>query len=570
MKKIEYDALFVGGGIASLSGAHRLVDMALEKNTALRIAVLEKGKDFGAHVLSGAVANPRSIKKLFPDYEKNGFPVEGVCRESHLTLMGRKKTWDVPSVFTPPEMKKEGYLILTLSLVAKWMAEKLLEKVKDNTTVTVDLYPGFPANEIVYENDRVAGVRVDDTGNPERDNCYAKVTVFGDKGFLSRDLVKKYNLAENIQTWAVGVKEIWEVKKDCSGKVWHTIGYPLLDGTFGGGFVYGLKNNRLAIGMVAGLDAKNPNLRPPQILQEFKKHPWVQGLLKGGKIVNYGASLIPEGGYYAMPREFAVGGAVIIGDALSVLDLRGFSGIDNAVESAITASDVIFDALQKNDCSADALQPFKRRLMDGWVGKELYESRYYRYSFNKHNKLFKENLPSFIEKMDGSNPYLAGLMTALGSPSALGEALAYNKLMNGKTDIGKVAWADDRTRNVAEFKTNGRSEPEGYDKNTIYSTADIVFYAHTHYHEDNSHIDEFDMETCKRCLEKYGQFGNDVPCIGDCTAEVHEVNEKDGVRFHAMNMENCVQCRTCEIVCWGDNLRVNPALHGSGPDFSGL
>lgn len=570
MNRIEYDVLFVGGGIASLSAAHRLVDIALEKNRPLRLAVLEKGKDFGAHVLSGAVANPRSIKKLFPEYKENGFPVEGVCGESRLTILGMTKAWNIPGLFCPPEMNKKGYLILSLSLVVKWMAENLTEKVKESRDVVVDLYPGFPANEIIYEQGRVAGVRVDNSGAPERDNCYAKVTVFGDKGFLSQDLIKKYDLSQTNTTWKVGVKEVWEVKKDYSGKVWHTVGYPLLDGNFGGGFIYGLKDNRLSIGMVAALDSENPNLRPPQILQKFKMHPWVQEMLKGGRLAKYGASLIPVSGFYALPKEFAVDSAIIIGDALGVLDIKGFSGIDKAMESGMTAAEVIFEAVQKSDFSAAALGRFKTRLMDGWVGKELYASRYYTHALEKHNRLLSAYLPAFIEKMDASGPYAGGLLTVLSNMGAVGEALAAKKLMDGRGDHGSVSWVDDRTRSRADYKEKVLPQPNGFDKSTVYSTADIVFYSSTHYHEGSEHIDEFDAETCKKCIQMYESNGNDVPCVGDCTAEVHEVDEKDGVRMHGMNLENCVQCRTCEIICWGDNLRVNPAQHGSGPDFSGL
>lgn len=570
MSRIEYDVLFVGGGVASLSAAHRLVDLALNKNTPLRIAVLEKGKEFGAHVLSGAVANPRSIKKLFPDYEENGFPIEGVCSESYVTVLGVKKAWNVPSLFSPPEMNKKGYLSLSLSLVVKWMAEKLTEKVKDSEDITVDLYPGFPANEIIHEGGRVAGVRVDSGGTPESDNCCAKVTVFGDKGFLSQDLIKKYDLAPTNTTWKVGVKEVWDVKKDYSGKVWHTVGYPLLDGNFGGGFIYGLKNNRLAIGMVAALDSENPNLQPPQILQKFKMHPWVQGMLKEANLSRYGASLIPVSGYYALPKEFAVDSAMIIGDALGVLDIKGFSGIDKAMESGMTAADVIFESVEKSDFSAPALGSFKRKLMDGWVGKELYSSRYYTHAFEKYDKLLGEYLPAFTEKMDASGPYIGGLMTGLSNMGAIGDALGAKGLMDGRGDHGEINWEKDNARSKADYKQKELSLPDGFDKGTIYSTADIVFYAHTHYHEENRHIDEFSAEKCAECIKLYEPYGNDVPCVGDCTAEVHEVLEKDGARAHIMNLENCVQCRTCEIVCWGDNLRVNPAQHGSGPDFSGL
>src|SRR3989338_4751218 len=187
MKLIEYDVLFVGGGISSLSAAHRLVDLAKQNNLLLRIAILEKGKDFGSHVLSGAVSNHRSIKKLFPNYETNGFPIEGKCTTSSMTILGQKKAWNIPSFLSPPEMNKLGYLILSLSDVVRWMASNLTEKVKDTPSIVVDLYSGFAASSIIYNGNSVAGVRVDSTGINEGDNCYARVTIFGDKGFIFKD-----------------------------------------------------------------------------------------------------------------------------------------------------------------------------------------------------------------------------------------------------------------------------------------------------------------------------------------------------------------------------------------------
>ena len=571
MKRIEYDVLFVGGGISSLSAAHRLVDLTRQNNLPMRIAILEKGKDFGSHVLSGAVSNHRSIKKLFPNYETTGFPIEGKCTTSYLTILGQKKAWDMPSFLSPPEMNKLGYLILSLSNVVRWMVSNLTEKVKDTPSIVVDLYTGFPARSIIYNGNSVAGVRVDSSGINEGDNCYAKVTLFGDKGFISHDIITKFNLAQTSQKWAVGVKEVWETEKDLSGKVWHTIGYPLLEGSFGGGFIYGLKDKKVAIGMIVGLDSENPALHPPQILQAFKKHPWVQEMLKGGKILKYGASIIPEGGYYSLPKEFAVDGAIIIGDALGVLDHKGFSGVDKAMESGITAGEIIFEALQKKDFSTSILGQFKQKLMDGWVGKELKASRYYRYAFHKNKKLFSNYLPNFLRGLDNYSLFIGFINIFLSNPiDTISSAINLKRMMSGKTDIGTVKWQEDRTYSKADYKAEAMAEVKGFSKNTIYSTADLVFYAFTHYHHDNRHIDEFSVDVCKRCIQKYHTYGNEVPCVGDCTAEVHGVRLQDNQKFHFMNLENCVQCRTCEMVCPEKNLKVNPAEHGSGPDFFGL
>ena len=571
MKKIEYDVIFVGGGPANLAAATRLVQIALEKKMALRIAIFEKGKEFGAHILSGAVSNPRSIEKLFPDYQTSGFPLEGVCNDSKLIFLGINKAVELPPFATPAEMKKEGYLILSLSDVCLFMADKLLEMTKDVENVIVDLYKGFGASSIVYDGERVAGVKVDSTGDELQDTCYAKVTVFGDKQFLSKDLYAKYNLADSEQAWAVGVKEIWETGRDYSGKVWHTLGYPLLDGSVGGGFVYGLKNNRIALGVVVGLDSPNPEIRPPQLLQDLKKHPFVQQLISDGKMIRYGAALLPEGGYFALPKRFAVAGALLTGDALGVLDLKGFSGVDKAMETGICAAEVIATALVANDFSESKLSGYKIRVMDGWVGQELYAARYYRHSMGNSPKVFAGYLPEFAKQYEHSGLVTAGISAFLAAPAGLtSEGLRMLKMMSGSRDFGTIRFAEDRSHIVPGYKRPVVAEPGEYDKSTVYSTDDIVFYAKTHYHEGLQHIDEYSADVCRKCIKRFTTGGTKPPCVGDCTAEVHEVREANGMQSHAMNLENCIQCRTCEIVCPEKNLRLNPAAGGSGPDFQNM
>lgn len=565
--KIEYDVILVGASPSNLSLALRLVELA---DAPARIAILEKGKSVGAHLLSGAVSNPRVIKKLFPDWDKGEFPLAGICKNSYLSVVGAKRWENVPSMFTPPYFKKEGYAILSIADMASYMADKLSERAKAKEGVALDIYPGFPARSILFDGDRVVGVKVDDTGDASADNLYGKVTVFGDKGFVSRDLVSKFNLRKNGQTYAVGVKEVWETAKSYEGEVWHTVGYPSPPGQLGGGFVYGLKNNQLVIGMVMGLDFPDPNQRPPQVLQDFKKHPHMQEMLKGGKLLKYGASILPEGGYYSLPEKFAVDGAMMVGDALGTLDVKRFSGVDKAMESGYVAAETIWGALKKGDTSAGGLASFQKNLMDGWVGKELYDSRYFRKAFHDYPDLLASFMPALTQGVDGgSGVIVSGMMAGLYNPFGSLKLLGARSLIENPSGDTPVVYAQDRSHIRIGHKVEKKTA-EGYDDKTVYSTADVVFYSHTHYDEDSHHIDEFNADTCVRCIKEYGGAGQDTPCVGDCTAEVHQTLIKDGRGYHAMALENCVQCTTCEIVCPYTNLRVNAAPHGYGPDFSGM
>jgi len=568
--RIEYDVLLVGGSPSNLTLAYRLLELAKQSGKELSLCILEKGKEFGSHVMSGAVSNPHVLQKIWPNYKELGFPIEAVCNDSNFSVLGVQKKWDMPSFAYPKSLDKTGYLVLTLSYVTGWMAMQVQEKAKEVPNVTVDLFTGFAAHKVVFEDGRVAGVAVTENPKSEEDYVYGKFTAFGDKGFISRDVIDHYKLRDCPQIWSVGVKEVWQCSESYEGKVWHTLGWPLLDGTFGGGFVYGMKDNKLTIGMVISLDSHDPNMNPQQKLQEYKKHPWIQAMLKGGKLLKYGAALLPEGGYYSLPKKFAVPGALLLGDALGVLDVKHLAGIDRSMECGYVAAEVLHDALVKGDFSEAALAPYQERLTNSFVVKESFNDRYFRWAFIENPRLLGDYVPTIAKSIDSSSPFVGMLQIGLKNPfRAIGDGIRSLSLIEGKIDIGPIKYKPDYQHIIPEFVTPKYDEPP-YDKSTIYSRPDAVFYASTKYHEGNQHIDEYNADVCIKCIGKYESLGKTTPCVAVCTAEVHRIDVIADVRRHGMSLENCIHCRTCEIVCPEVNLRVKPTEQGSGPDFMGL
>jgi len=571
---LHYDLLLVGGSTSNLVLAHHLLDLAKASGTKISIAIAEKAPQFGGHIVSGAVTKPHVLSKLFPDLDVQNveeFPIEAVVTKSHMSVLGASAKWDIPDYFVPQGFKKEGSIILTLSHVVRWLAEKLEAKARDIPHVTLDIFLGFAAHEILYEGDRVIGCRLSNTGVLTEDAIFADYTCFGDKGFISKDLVAKFNLRDTPQLWSVGVKEVWQIEADYAGQVWHTLGYPVLDGTFSGGFIYGLKENRLAVGLILGLDSRNPNLNPQQRLQEYKAHPWVQSLLKGGTLLKYGAAVIPEGGYYSLPKQFNVNGALLLGDALGVLDVGSLSGVDKAMETGYIAAELLHTAFATQDFTV--LDQYKERVMQSFVGSALYTSRYFREAFLENSRLLEEYLPTVCSYVDKGHPWFGSLRLGLENPIQRSRDLfrAYS-LVTGKTNETKpVSYSECHEAIQADFRPkHGQPVRSAQVASTFYSRPDAVFYASPRYVEYNQHIVEFSSDTCTACIDRYEQLGRPTPCISDCTAEVHHFNLKDGLKTHGMSLENCIQCRTCEIVCPEMNLRVNPSYEGSGPDFYGL
>ncbi|MEN9203615.1 MAG: 4Fe-4S dicluster domain-containing protein [Thermostichus sp. DG_1_6_bins_120] len=570
---IRYDLLLVGGSSSNLILAHRLLDLAKLSGLKISIAILEKARQFGGHIVSGAICNPQIISKLFPDFENQGFPIEGRVEINHLSVLGSEQRWDLPEAVIPVGLRKQGQVILTLSHVIRWLAEQLQEKAKGIPNVTLDLFPGFAAHEILYDGERVIGVRVSDSGQIDEDCIFADLTCFGDKGFISKDLVEKFQLRPNPQLWSVGVKEVWQIPGSLQGQVWHTLGYPVLDGSFSGGFVYGLKDNRLALGLIIGLDSKNPNLNPQQRLQEFKGHPWIQSLLQGGKLLKYGAAVIPEGGYYSLPTRFGVEGSLLLGDALGVLDVGSLAGVDKAMETGYVAAGLIHDGFLQGNLQIQ--EAYQQEVMQSSVGQDLYRSRYFREAFLENSRLLEEYLPKVCSSVDAGHPWLGSLQLGLQDPVRRGrEALRAYTLLTGRVSDSapppKGYKAPQAVIQADFVSPTSVAVPQLESLPSYFSRPDAVFFAEPRYHEGNHHIVEWDAETCRRCIATYDKLHRPTPCISDCTAEVHHIQEQQGIRFHAMSLENCIQCRTCEIICPQFNLRVNPSYEGSGPDFFGL
>lgn len=581
---ITYDLVLIGASPANLTLAHRLCDlMLLKPEMHLSVAILEKAEEFGGHIVSGAVVNKKIFDKAFPNHIEDEMPIESICEESHFALLGKKKKLDVPSAITRallPDFCKEGYYVLTLSNVVAWMAETLKTKAAEVPNIDIDLYNGFPANEIRYdENNKIDAVKVSNTGNDLEDYVHGDLFCFADKGFLSKDIIKKHELQDNPQIWSVGVKETWRLREDApkvKGKVWHTLGFPTLDGTVGGGFIYGLDHNRLTIGQVISLDSKNPNIHPQKQLQELKKHPWLQNLLRDGEMLHYGAAVLPEGGPASLPKSFQVDGALLLGDALGLLDVKALAGVDKAMESGYIAAEVVFDSFSKRDFSKEQLSKYQRKLMESPFMDKFKSNRYFRQAFMKNPDLLEKYLPIFVDGFDKGGFLWGGLKAFLANPigittQTLSALIHLNAPGEIKEEVRYTPGYEHIDPNFEKDKIERNQSDADYQKTTIYSREDAVFYSQTKYEGHPEHIDEFSADTCLTCIGTYEAKNLDVPCVSDCTAEVHRLDlTGEGIKVHGMSLENCVQCRTCELICPEQNLRVNAAYAAGGPNFKGL
>jgi electron-transferring-flavoprotein dehydrogenase len=550
---LEVDVLFVGAGPASLAGAIRLMQLQEEHNRKvaeggkgekkeLLVAVIEKSSATGSHNLSGAILDPRALDELVPGWRESNPPVEGWVTSHEVRYFCTRGSIKAP--ITPPPLANKGYPLISLSRFTKWMAEKA-------EAMGANLFDHFPAKEFIWDGGRVAGVRCQDRGidktGKEKENyepgaeIRSPVTVLaeGTRGSLTKQLVAKKNLLDgkNPQGYAVGIKEVWKVKPENfrPGHVSHTMGFPLGTKTFGGGFIYHLSDNHVALGLVISLDYRDPLLDPYDMMQRFKEHPYMAWLLEGGERVAYGAKTIPEGGFYALPK-LAVDGCLIIGDAAGFVNAQRIKGLHLAMKSGAVAAEVIWEALQKKDFSESSLVRYEARMTKSWAGKEMRKVRNFHQAFHK------------------------GLVSGM-----LKATIQYLTLGRGLVDPMR-AEEDAKAMETLEAYYGGATakEPMKYDGKLTFSREDNVFFSGTEHEEDQPcHLEVPDTAVCYgRCVK---EFGN--PCQHFCPAKVYEFTGEGVERKLQVNFANCLHCKTCDIKDPYGNIIWHCPEAGGGPHY---
>ena len=560
---LEVDVLIVGAGPAGLSCAYRLkelIDQHEEKRAAgddstdkdlseTMIAVIEKGAHVGAHSLSGAVMDPKGLQELIPDYIEKGAPLEKKVEDDTLYYLTASGKFAMP--WLPKTMHNQGYNIISLNRLISWLGERVEEK-------EVDILTGAGGAEVLYDGDRVVGVRTDDKGKDKEGNpkenfepgadIQAKVTVLaeGVRGSLTKAHVRKLNLdaGKNPQSYVTGVKEVWEIPEGrlVKGTVIHTLGFPLNTRTFGGGFIYTMNDNMLSIGLAVGLNYRNPLTDPHNLFSKFKTHPFVKSLLEGGKMLRYGAKVIPEGGYFSMPKSYG-DGFLIIGDSAGFLNSQRLKGIHLAIKSGIMAAETIFESLVADDFSEKKLEPFNTRFEKSWAKDELWKVRNFHQAYE--NGLFSGMLHTGLQM-----------------------------ITNGRGTREKYEIREDHTymKMVKAYFGQDTVDPKhdriSHDGKLTWNKLDDVYYSGTKHEEDQPpHLVIADYDICNtKCVEEYGN-----PCQHFCPADVYEMEEDDnGGKHLKLNPSNCVHCKTCDIVDPYGNITWTVPEGGGGPNYSDM
>ena len=519
---MEYDVVIVGAGPSGLSAAIRLKQLAEKAGTELSVCVVEKGSEVGAHILSGAVIEPRALEELFPDWKERGAPLNTPVKEDRFLFLTTDKAYKLP---TPPQMHNDGNYIVSLGNVVRWLGEQA-------EALGVEIYPGFAASEVLYHEEgelrgSVKGIATGDMGvekNGEPGPNYqpgielhARQTVFseGCRGSLTKGLFSKFNLREGVdpQTYGIGIKELWEVRPEVhqQGLTMHTVGWPVSTDVYGGSFLYHLENNQVAVGFVVGLDYSNPHLSPYEEFQRFKTHPEIRNVFEGGRRIAYGARALNEGGFQSVPKLSFPGG-VLIGDTAGFLNVPKVKGTHMAMKSGIEAAEALFAHLTVEGQTGHEVLGYAERLKQSWLWDELYQVRNIR--------------PSFRWGLLGGIAYSA----------------IDTYLLKGRAPWTLHHHADHtQLRKASECAPIVYPKPDG--KISFDRLSSVFISATNHAEEQPCHLRLKDASVpISTNLALYN-----APETRYCPAGVYEIVEDPSGPRMQINAQNCLHCKTCDI-----------------------
>jgi electron-transferring-flavoprotein dehydrogenase len=543
---MDFDVLIVGAGPSGLACAIHLKQLSLARGQERSICILEKGAEVGAHILSGAVIEPRALKELFPNWEDLGAPLDTPALKDRFLLLGKNASWPLP---TPPQMHNEGNFIVSLGALCRWMADQAEQ-------LGIEIYPGFAGAELLFNEDgAVCGVATGDQGigkdgQPTAQfqrgmELRAKQTVFaeGCRGSLTKVLFERFNLREGVdpQTYGLGIKELWEVSPDKShpGEITHTIGWPLPSDTYGGSWLYHLKNNLVSVGFVVGLDYRNPYLSPFEEFQRFKNHPAIRPLFEGGRRISYGARALSEGGVQSLPKLTFPGG-LLIGDTAGFLNVPKIKGTHTAMKSGIEAAAALSDFFalpdQAQAASGQEANTYFERLKQSWLWDELHSVRNIR--------------PSFRWGLWGGMAYSA---------------------MDTYLFRGKAPWTLRQHADHSQLLPANQAEKIDYPKPdgvVSFDRLSSVFLSNTH-HTENQPI-HLRLKSSEVAIDlNLARF--DSPEQRYCPAGVYEIIRSENAAPRLLiNAQNCVHCKSCDIKDPSQNIDWSVPDGGGGPNYAAM